>query len=262
MIIEKLKNEKQLTESEKLIARYLLDKNNNVADLTSTELGHNSYSSQSAVIRLYKKFGIKTYREFMRILAVERSEYFKIRDFEDKNPCEFFSSYEDTKSTVLKMYESIFMNTNLLLDRNTIIRVCNRLLNASSIDIYGGGISGTIARQMVFKLQSLGMNASFFDGMNQSYIQSMKESQNNVSVLISLSGNNDIIYHVAKLLKEKNIYTVVFTRNNEDRLVNMCRDLLLLDTIYYDHFDVMGTSIAAEYIINFIYSLMISRCQI
>ena len=42
MIIEKLKDESQLTESERLIAHFLLDENNQIENLTSIEVGKRS----------------------------------------------------------------------------------------------------------------------------------------------------------------------------------------------------------------------------
>lgn len=58
MIIEKLLDANDLTESEKQISQYILDKNNDLSLMTSIELGKNSYTSQSSVIRFYKNWDI------------------------------------------------------------------------------------------------------------------------------------------------------------------------------------------------------------
>ena len=52
MIIENLINENNLTETEKHLAHYLLDKNNDLEGITSTELGKRSFTSQPAVTRI------------------------------------------------------------------------------------------------------------------------------------------------------------------------------------------------------------------
>lgn len=48
--------------------------------------------------------------------------------------------------------------------------VCNRMMNASSIDIYGIGITGTIAQQMAFQFQSIGLSWIFHNDFNEAYI--------------------------------------------------------------------------------------------
>lgn len=77
MIIEKLLDEKNLTESEKQIAHYLLEKSHYINQLTCEELGKVSFTSQSSVSRLCKKLGFITFREFLTSLMIERNEYFK-----------------------------------------------------------------------------------------------------------------------------------------------------------------------------------------
>ena len=126
MIIEKLKDESQLTESERLIAHFLLDENNQIENLTSIEVGKRSYASQSAVVRLYKKLGISTYREFISKLVIEKREALKAENLVDDNPSQYFSSYDSTMNTIMKLYEKTLTNTNLLMNQNVVLRVCNR----------------------------------------------------------------------------------------------------------------------------------------
>ena len=56
---------KKLTESEKQIAHYLLEKSHYINQLTCEELGKVSFTSQSSVSRLCKKLGFITFREFL-----------------------------------------------------------------------------------------------------------------------------------------------------------------------------------------------------
>ena len=90
MIIEHFLDESHLTESDKSIARYLLDENNNIKELTSSELGRRTYTSQSAVTRLYKKLGFKNYREFISTIIIERHDYYKHKSINDKHPAQYF----------------------------------------------------------------------------------------------------------------------------------------------------------------------------
>ena len=259
MIIEKLKDESQLTESERLIAHFLLDENNQIENLTSIEVGKRSYASQSAVVRLYKKLGISTYREFISKLVIEKREALKAENLVDDNPSQYFSSYDSTMNTIIKLYEKTLTNTNLLMNQNVVLRVCNRLMNATSIDIYGVGISYTIAKSMAFKLQALGMHASDHNGTNHYYLENMKDIKRNVSILISLTGSNETILNIAQKLKDKNAYTVGIMGRKDEKLNEYCQDCLLFDTHIYDDVDVMCSTMAAGYIVDLIYGILISR---
>ena len=71
MIIEHLLDDNNLTNTEKSIAQFLLNKDQKINNLTSSELGKQSYTSQAAVTRLYKKLGFNNFREFLSTLILE-----------------------------------------------------------------------------------------------------------------------------------------------------------------------------------------------
>lgn len=72
MIIEHLLDDNNLTNTEKSIAQFLLNKDQKINNLTSSELGKQSYTSQAAVTRLYKKLGFNNFREFLSTLILEK----------------------------------------------------------------------------------------------------------------------------------------------------------------------------------------------
>lgn len=254
MIIEKLLDANDLTESEKQISQYILDKNNDLSLMTSIELGKNSYTSQSSVIRFYKKLGYHSYREFISRLIIERNEYFKVDDIALEQPTQYFSSYEETQSIISKMYALALIKTNLLLNKNTVIRVCNRISSASSIDIYAVGIANVIAKQMAFKLQSLGLSCMFHDGLNMNYIK--KLDQRNVSIIIALSGKNPMIQTIAKTLSEQKNYVVSLMGRKEKNVMELCKDNITFFTQEKDDVDVLVDLFSGEYIVNLIYAIL------
>lgn len=197
MIIEKLLNKDLLTENEKSIAAYILDRNNDIENLTSLELGEHSYTSQAAVIRLYKKLGLKSYREFLSKIVIERNEYFKLREIDKDTLANYLDTHSDVSGTISKLYTQTMIQTNVLIDQNAVSRICNRIIHAQMIDIYGVGISETLAKQMVFQLQSLGLNCCYHDGINNNYIKNSSHNKR-VAILITLTGINETIYHIAK----------------------------------------------------------------
>ncbi len=262
MIIEKLLEAKDFTETEKHIAEYILDEHHQIENMTSTQLGKETFSSQSAIIRLYKKIGMSSYREFLSNIIIERNEYFKTQDELGENPSQYFTSYTNIQNTISRIYAKSILNTNLILNKNILIRLCNRLMNAQSIDVYGVGISHSCAVQLTFKLQSIGFNCQCHSGFNIHYLENLKDKKNNVSILITTTGCNKTILEISQHLKEKNIYQVAITRNPQGEIYKTCKDVLLYDTNRYEDIDVICSLFGIEYIVNIIYSNLVSRIQL
>lgn len=249
MIIEKLLNKDFLTENEKSIAAYLLDAHNHIENLTSLQLGEYSYTSQAAVVRLYKKLGLHSYREFLNMIILERNEYFKTNTINKDNLADSLKRNENSCAVIAQLYEQTMAQTNLLLDTKVLSRVALRLLKANMIDIYGVGISETLAKQLFFQLQSLGLNCCFHDGINKNYVLK-SHHLNRVSILITLTGMNETVYHVAQLLKQKKIYTVLISGWDNQLLESQCDDVLKFGYKVYDDMDTVCSVFAGKYVID------------
>ena len=67
MIIEKLMDTHNLTESERQIKKFILDQNNDISAMTSIELGKRSYTSQASVMS-FLKYKISLHKILVNIL--------------------------------------------------------------------------------------------------------------------------------------------------------------------------------------------------
>lgn len=131
------------------------------------------------------------------------------------------------------------------MDQNTLNRICNRISSATSIDIYGVGISDTLAKQMAFKLQSIGILCTYHSGLNEQYVKNMNDPLNNVSIFISLTGKNDTIKSILQILKKKKIYTFAILPKTTENLSQLCRDYLMFDMSIFKDIESMCSIFAA-----------------
>lgn len=261
MIIEHLLNDDQLTNTEKSLASYLLNKENNIHNLTSRQLGELSYTSQGAVTRLYKKLGFQTYREFISTLILERRDYFKYHHLSNDYPEQYFTTLDDIEDVIASIYEKTMFQTNLLLDQNVINRVVNRILSASHIDIYGIGITETTAKELYFKFQILDLPCQIHNGANVRYLERIRLQKNNVSILISTTGNNEIIADIAKRLSSYQIYTVGIVSAQGKKVAEYCQDVICFDTSLFRDVDTLCSTFAAGYIVNILYAALFYRFE-
>lgn len=191
MIIEHLLDDNNLTNTEKSIAQFLLNKDQKINNLTSSELGKQSYTSQAAVTRLYKKLGFNNFREFLSTLILERNDYLKYNDLPTEHPEQYFTSLEDTEKVIASLYEKAMIQTNRLLDKNVVL-----------------------------------------------------------------------IKEIAKILKNRNVYTVGILGKKGKDLIQLCHDYLLFDTSLFEDIDSLCATFSAEYVINILYATLLYRLEL
>lgn len=254
MVIEKILESKDLTETETQTKNFILNPDNDISLMTSKELGQKSFTSQASVMRFYKKLGYHRYRDFISELNIERQEYFKIADIDMSRPSQYFSSYENIQTAISRIYALAMMKTNMMLNKNVLTRVCNRLLQAQVIDIYAIGIDESIGLQLNFKLKSLGLPSTLHNGINLQYIHSM--TKNTISIVISLSGENKYISDVIHSLKEQNTFLVSLFGLKNEELMQLCHESIIFYTTPHGDLDVLVDLFSAEYVVNVIYSIL------
>ncbi|MBO6047118.1 MAG: MurR/RpiR family transcriptional regulator [Erysipelotrichaceae bacterium] len=260
MIIEQLIDGSSLTHTEQSIANYILDAKNDISQLTSYELAKNSYTSQTAVIRLYKKFGLKNFREFISLLVIERNEYLKHNMSSTDMPSQYFTSLKDIQNTISVLYSEGIFRTNLTLDANVVTRLCNRIFSSRIIDIYGFGITESLSNTLAFKLQSLGFYVQCHSGINRHYLDTI--DQHNVTILISQTGSNPNVEELAQIMKHKKNYTVGLLGHKNDDIIDNLDDYLLFEARSFTDIDSMYGTLTGNYLIDVIYAHLIYRKQI
>lgn len=259
VILEKLEEQRHFTDTEKAIADYLIDSTHSIIGLTSSQLGKVTYTSQAAIVRLYKKLGVDNYRTFIMVLSEELNERKRTSDIDYTRPIEAQMSIDEITTSLPKLYSNIISNTNLILNRNVIQRLYNRISSARMIDIYGVGIAYSLAEQLTFKLQTIGLPCRSFSGINQIYIDMSQYKKDTIAIVFSFTGENKTIIDIAKELRRQNVYTVALIGKTNSVLEKICNDFIVFDPNYYNKLDTLSTVFAAQYIIDVIYSMFISH---
>lgn len=137
MILEQLREARDFTGSEQMIAEYVLKHTDSLEQLTAADLAKKAFTSKATVIRLCKKLGTKGYRDFNRKVGMEALEEKRVNALLEAEPFNENSSYEDIVQKLPSIYDSAVANTRLSLDRNVIRRVVNRIRQADKVEFYG-----------------------------------------------------------------------------------------------------------------------------
>lgn len=213
MLIDLLTNKTNFSHNEKIIADYILEHQSSIIDLTAQDIADKTYTSKSTVIRLCKKIGCKGYKEFQKILLLEFNLYEKTN--KTNKSVDSHSTLKDVSSTLPPLYDSLIEKTYMQLDYKQLERIIKQILKSTYVEIYGTGISYSLALDCAFKLNSIGINAQALSGLNEHAVETLIKIQKNpVAIMLSFTGNNKNMCSIARVLRRSGVYVIGIGEQN------------------------------------------------
>lgn len=140
-------NLEQMTKLEKSIARFFLDHQASLEDLSSATISQTLHISPAALTRFAQKCGFKGYREF--IFEYENNQ----KDLDSQ----FQNIQKDLTKRVLVDYKAIVDQTNDLVDEDKLEQIATLLDQAERVYFYGVGSSGLVAQETKLRFTRLGL---------------------------------------------------------------------------------------------------------
>lgn len=225
MILSKLQNETNLTNSEKEIAKYLLKEKVDLAHLSAQELGKLTFTSKATVLRFIKKLGFDSFNDF-RFALDKELQCQKINEFLTSVKLTENTQPSDVLNILPRMYQKFITHENSLIDADEFSRIIKKLDSLDRIDFYGAGITESIAEGAAFKFSTLGKESSIRTSINEHYLASLTKKNTYGAILLSFTGGNEMTLRVAKFLKELNIYTIGIGGRKSTELKKLVNDYL------------------------------------
>lgn len=254
MVVELLEEKKDFTHSEVQIAEYILKNPFAVRDLTAAELGEKTYTSKASVFRLCKKLGINSFEELKRHLEREVKEKERLMNLLKQEPFHRSSSLKDIVHIVPSLYDRAVGNTGLTLDEGKLGQIVKRLKEADKIDIYGSGITYSCAEAAMFKFLSIGRECAAYSAVNEHYVLAVNDKKV-VAILLSFTGRNAGMVHIAKYLRQAGVYVVGIGGMESDVLKKLCHEYIGI----YQKDLVMSLEMLTPYIsMTYIFDILFS----
>lgn len=202
-MIDFLENYEDLTTSEKKVLTHMVDHKKEIPYMTINQLAQDIYVSKTVIVNLSQKLGYSGFKELKYAINQEELQE-KIR--------QEGSSQTSVKDT---MANSIDKTMSLVLDKQ-LAECSDKLLKANNIFIMARGTSKSVGYYLEYMLFSMGIYCFFIKDYNltESFINLVTE--NDVVILISLSGSTKKILEAAgnvRLKKAKVISITSFQSN-------------------------------------------------
>ena len=200
--------------SEKKVAEYILEKPQEVINLTAAEIGKYSGTSSAAVVRLCKSLGLKGLQDLkMRIHGdMKKNDSIAYRDIK---------ADESQESVVQKITNNnikSIMETSEIMNFQALSEAVDAMLAAQTVCFFGIGASGVVAKDAQQKFIRINKNSQCFEDqhLTATVIGNMKYKD--VMMGISYSGETLEVIKLLKFAKDNGITTISLTKYGKTSL--------------------------------------------
>lgn len=258
MILEQLERNEHFTNVEKQIASYILKNLDKCTYLSVRELGEETYTSKSSVIRFCKKMNFTGYEEFKDKLKLEIIERKRIKLLLEQESINKDTSTDDLFNIIPNYYISTINNVNAILKKGILEKIIYSISHASTVDIYGAGVTYTCATAAKFKFRTLGINCNTYSGINEHYVRSTRDDENRVAIILSFTGGNKAMVEVSKYLKASGVFVVTIAGSQSEKLQQNCDEFIEIpsqESVL--SMEVMSPYIAITYIFDLFFAALL-----
>ena len=253
-----MKSKENFTNSEMIIADFILKNLNEIQSLSAENLARKSFTSKASVIRLCKKLNVDGYRDLQRQVDRELNEMYKIQGLLSEEPVSAKTSYEEIISIIPTLYERVIGDTRLNLDPVVMKKIIGKLKKTRKIEIYGVGISHTIAKLTSFKFMTLGIESEAHDGINEHYVVATRKGKEDMAIIISLSGNNPYMIKIAKYLKGRGVYIIGIGNGISEDISKACSEYIEIHAPNYIlSFEMLSAFTGINYVLDILYTSLL-----
>lgn len=244
-----------LYDAEKKAADYLIAHQEDVINMSVSELAQNCDTSQATIIRFCKKIGCGGFHQLKLKLAGEQSRQEEPAASNEINIDNMEQSLHNIMTSKVEEIKATFHN----FDKKDLREVVDAILKADLIEFAAMGNTIPIAMDGTYKFNQLGLHAvtSPIWETQEAFARTMKEGD--VFFAISASGASKRLIRMAEIVKKRGGVTVVITNQSRAPLTEICDHVIITATrehVFYDQ--VSFTRMAAMAVIDTLFMLLLS----
>lgn len=261
-LMTQLEFELGFSESEKEIARYILNHGEDVLSLSVKELAQKTYTSPATIVRLCKKLGLNGYHDFKIKYSAELQYDFHHHDRIDVNfPFQKDDTYPMITHQLAALSQEVITETMQLLDYQQLHQIIELLDQYQQIDIYGFGNSLLAAMSFQHKMMRINRQVHLKILQGEQTFMSYNSNEQHLAMIVSYSGETNELIQIAQILKEKKTPLIVLTSIGDNRLSHYADYLLHIGSRekIFTKIAPFASQISMEYLFNVIYSCFFQK---
>lgn len=208
-----LQHYSKLNETDLLIWDYIADHRLKTSHLTINELAAKTNVSRTTISRFVRKIGLSGYSELKVLLHLEEQDNCRFEDRVFEFTCDSLIQYIDNQKH--KDYS----------------KICQLIYQAKRVFVYGSGdIQQSVAKQI--KRMFMSAEELIYDFAGTTFDHSMYEvvNEQDLVIMISLSGNSDKVLNIARRLKMAGTKIISITEFKNNPLADLSEENLYIDS--------------------------------
>ena len=217
-LLKKLQNTALLSDTETIVAKYLIENYRDLSNLSTRELAKRTFTSSAAIVRFCQKLGFEGYSDFRIHFLTEMMQHGNEAQAQ-------LISEQDNINTLMDKVREININaineTYNLLNPALVSRVLKLFENATYIDFYTVDRCRNFANELSETFALVKKYSSIHLSMPLQYLQAYKTPKNHLGFFISPSGENRMLIDIAKMLKRQGIPTFLITAKSNSTLAEL-----------------------------------------
>ncbi|MBN8047929.1 MurR/RpiR family transcriptional regulator [Paraclostridium bifermentans] len=224
-ILEYIKqNYEDFTDSEKLIADYLLSNNESIINLSAKEIGEITNTSAATLIRFSKKLGFESLNEMKLKLSMS------LRDIKEKADFEYINKKLETTDIIYgikKSIDKVMEKTVNLIQEEDLEKAIELLSKAKNIYIYSVGVSGLVGQDFYYKLSRIDKRCIAHVDTHLQITSSILMEPGDVAVAISYSGTTKEVIKCVENANKNNVPVISITKASISNKLEDLSDITL-----------------------------------
>ena len=257
-----LEFELEFSESEKEIAKYILNHGEAVLSMSVKELAKHTYTSPATIVRLCKKIGLEGYNDFKIKYSAELQYDLQHTDRIDVNfPFQKDDSHPLICHKLASLSQEVIADTVKLIDFNQLHQIVDLIYHYPTIDIYGSGNSLLAAMSFQHKMMRISRDVNLRVLHGEQIFMSYNTNPDRIGMIISYSGETNEVIQIAQTLKEKKTPLIVLTSIGDNRIYHYADYILNIGSRekIFTKIAPFASQISMEYLLNVIFSCLFQK---
>lgn len=203
-IFAKIKNKKDLSHNEQLIANYILKHPEEILKMNSKQLSKACFVSPATIYRLCDKLDLSGFSQLKVEISSSIDEYLKIdQNFDFNFPVKQYQTHFEIIKRLQEDYQQTLVSTANLFDLDQIRLIVNAMKKAEYIDIYTSSGNVYFALNFQFQMQEIGVPIQVPVEEYSQRLLAASSDEKHLAIILTFGGRGMLMENLPKILNRQ-----------------------------------------------------------
>ena len=252
-----LKENKDLSKNERVLADYILKHPEDVLKMSSKDLGKVCFVSTATVYRLCDKLGLSGFSDLKIKITSSLDDYRKRNeDFNFDFPVNQFQTHYEIIQKIKEDYEQTLNLTANLFSLDQLRLIASAMEKAQIIDVYTSAGNINFALNFQFQMQEIGIQVNVPIDEYQQRLTAASSNENHLAIIITFGGRG-ILSDILPRILHKVKTPIVLISSYDYTFKDLDPDYQLYISPYENHYKKISsfsTRLSILYILDVLYT--------